>query len=222
MIESTEEIPLFPLPGLVYYPGRLLPLHVFEERYRELMRDVLAADKRFAMAVFRPGWEPQYEERPAIFPIVCIGTVAKYRQLPDGRYVLHLRGDQRAKVLEEKVGKPYRVGVVVPIAEEPLQNGQQESVLTALERKIIELCGRPILPPYDPSLTAPPSLTAIDIADEATMRLPFPIEKKIELSSIPNHVDRIAALVRALEELIEMRKTFEKAKGCKPDNLMFN
>ena len=54
------------------------------------------------------------------------------------------------------------------------------------------------------------------------MGLPFPIEKKIEISSIPNHTKRIESLLKLVDEMIETRKTFEKAKDCKPENLSFN
>jgi hypothetical protein len=222
MQDVTEEIPLFPLPGLMYYPGRLLPLYVFEDRYRELMRDALAGDRRFAMAVFRPGWEPNYDERPPVFPIVCIGKITKHKVLPDGRFVLHLKGERRAIVVGEKQGKLYRVAIVKTLQEEPIQNGKQEELLTQLERKIIELSGRPILPPYDPALSAPPELSAIDIADEATLGLPFPIERKLEISAICNHEARIRELLRSMDEMIELKKKLRRADGVDPENLMMN
>lgn len=217
-----EEIPIFPLPGLLYYPGRILPLHIFEERYRELMRDALAGDRRFALAVLRPGWEPDYDQRPAVFPLVCIGTITKYRQVPDGRFVLHLKGESRARLLDERDGKPYRIGLVERIEETPLSNGNQESIVTRLERRLIELCGRPILPPYDSALPAPPEITAIEIADEATMSLPLPIERKIEIASIPDHAARIETLLDSVDRLIEMRRMLDKSKAEPPDNLQFN
>lgn len=211
LVEQTEEVPLFPLPGLMVYPGRLLPLHIFEDRYRELMKDALSSSRRFAMAVFRPGWEPHYEERPAVFPIVCIGVITKHRLLNDGRYLLHLKGEKRAFLLGEKDVKPYRIGLVKCLDEEPIQDGFQQDLLTRLERKLIELSGRPILPPYDPTLPSPPVLSAIDIADEATLGLPLPIERKLEISAIPNHAARVHALLKSLDELIDLKKNLRKA-----------
>ena len=57
---------LFPLPNLVLYPHVMQPLHIFEERYREMLEDALAGDKLIAMAVLEPGWEDDYDSRPPV------------------------------------------------------------------------------------------------------------------------------------------------------------
>ena len=54
---TRRRIPLFPLPGVVLLPGALLPLHIFEPRYRAMVADALAGDRRIGMAMIRPGWE---------------------------------------------------------------------------------------------------------------------------------------------------------------------
>lgn len=221
-MEVTEEVPIFPLPGLLYYPGRLLPLHIFEDRYCELMKDALAGDRRFAMAVFRPGWEPYYEGRPPVFPVVCIGSIAKHRLLGNGHFLLHLKGERRACLTGEKAGKPYRIGAVKPIVETPIPEGTQQEILTQLERKIIELSGRPILPPYDPSLSTPPELSAIEIADEATLALPFPIERKVQISSIADHSERVRELLHSIDELIELKRKLRRADDVGPASWLNN
>ena len=86
---------LFPLPNLVLFPGVIQPLHLFELRYRQMMDDALAADELIAIALMKPGWEPQYEDRPSIHRTVCIGRIMTYTQLDDGRYNLLLQGIQR-------------------------------------------------------------------------------------------------------------------------------
>src|SRR5665213_523951 len=59
-------VPLFPLPNVVLFPRALLPLHIFEERYKAMTADALAGDKQIAMALLKPGWEKNYYCRPAI------------------------------------------------------------------------------------------------------------------------------------------------------------
>ena len=61
---ALEEVPVFPLPNVVLLPGALLPLHVFEPRYREMTRDVVAGRRRMAVARLQPGFEADYHGRP--------------------------------------------------------------------------------------------------------------------------------------------------------------
>ena len=69
---------LFPLPNLVLFPHVVQPLHVYEERYREMVVDALASDKLVTMAVLKPGWEIDYESRPAIESIGCLGKIVAH------------------------------------------------------------------------------------------------------------------------------------------------
>jgi Lon protease-like protein len=92
---------LFPLPNLVLYPHVMQPLHVFEERYREMVEDALAGDKLIAMAVLEPGWESEYEGRPPISQYACLGKIVAHHRLPDGRYNLLLLGVERVQIEQE-------------------------------------------------------------------------------------------------------------------------
>jgi Lon protease-like protein len=97
---------LFPLPNLVLYPHVMQPLHIFEERYREMLEDALAGDQLIAMAVLEPGWEDDYESRPPVAQYACLGKVIAHHRLEDGRYNLLLLGVQRVRILNEL--KPLR------------------------------------------------------------------------------------------------------------------
>src|ERR1700722_18263914 len=66
---------LFPLPNLVLFPHVLQPLHVFEPRYRALVEEAMAADRLIAMALLEPGWEPDYDGRPPVSGIACLGRI---------------------------------------------------------------------------------------------------------------------------------------------------
>ena len=100
-------LPVFPLTGVLLLPGSLLPLHVFEPRYRHLVRDALAADGVFGMIQPfaprhdnrpRPGAE---RETPALYSVGCAGRIEGHEQLPDGRFLMSLRGISRFRVIEE-------------------------------------------------------------------------------------------------------------------------
>src|SRR5947208_14651110 len=79
-------VPLFPLPNVVLLPRAILPLHIFEERYKAMTADALAGDRQVAMALLKPGWERNYYQKPAIEPIVCVGKILTHERLADGKY----------------------------------------------------------------------------------------------------------------------------------------
>ncbi len=109
-IDWLSDLAVFPLPRVVFFPGTLLPLHIFEPRYRAMMRDCIASG-RMAMAVtlLKPGYEASYEGRPAMHDLCTVGRIDKYEELPDGRYNLVLRGLTRVKLDELPAGDfPYR------------------------------------------------------------------------------------------------------------------
>ena len=116
-LNPFSAVPLFPLPNVVLFPRAVLPLHIFEERYKAMTADALRGDRQIAMALLRPGWERDYYHKPAIEPVVCIGTILTHEKLPDGKYNFLLQGHTRARVVREIDGKPYRLASLEPIAE---------------------------------------------------------------------------------------------------------
>lgn len=92
---------LFPLPNLVLYPHVMQPLHIFEDRYREMLEDAIARDGLIAMAVLKPGWEDDYESRPPVEEFACLGKIVAHHRLEDGRYNVLLMGVQRVRIIKE-------------------------------------------------------------------------------------------------------------------------
>src|SRR4029078_412459 len=92
---------LFPLPELVLYPHVMQPLHIFEERYREMLEDALADDRLIAMAMLEPRYEEDYDRRPPIAAHACPGKAVAHRRLSDGRYNLLLLGVGRVRIVRE-------------------------------------------------------------------------------------------------------------------------
>jgi len=95
------KVRLFPLPNLVLFPHVMQPLHIFEPRYRELLEDALAGDRLIAMAALAPGWERNYEGRPALYSTACLGRIVACCRLPDGTYNVLLLGLCRVRLLRE-------------------------------------------------------------------------------------------------------------------------
>jgi Lon protease-like protein len=120
---DLSAVPLFPLPNVVLFPRAVLPLHIFEERYRTMTADVLEGRRQVAMALLRPGWEKDYYSRPAIEPVVCVGTILSHEKLPDGKYNFLLQGHTRARVVREHGARPYRAAELEPIPETSADDG---------------------------------------------------------------------------------------------------
>jgi len=131
-------LPLFPLPNVVLFPQMPLPLHVFEARYRKMLGDVLDSHKTIGMALLQPGWEPDYQGRPPIYPIGCAGLIEQSEPVEQGRYNILLRGLLRFRVVEEHDGEPYRLASIEPLADEP----GDAAALEDLRKKVMAAIGR--------------------------------------------------------------------------------
>ena len=105
---ALRRLPLFPLPGVVLLPHALLPLHIFEERYRAMTRDLLKGPRFLAVSLIAPG-ESEAAEKPAVQRIAGVGEIMMAHELPDGRFNLVLRGRARIRIDEELAPtRPYR------------------------------------------------------------------------------------------------------------------
>lgn len=107
---DLEALPIFPLPGVVLFPGTSLPLHVFEPRYRAMTRDVLAGRRLMAVALLKPGFEMDYPGRPPVHGVCGVGRLTREVAYPDGRFDIVLEGLGRVCIIEElPPEQPYRV-----------------------------------------------------------------------------------------------------------------
>ncbi len=91
-----QVLPVFPLPGVLLLPRALLPLHIFEPRYRALVRDALEGEGIFGM--IQPRAEGPDPVNPPIYAVGCAGEIQESRKLPDGRYIISLQGVARFRV----------------------------------------------------------------------------------------------------------------------------
>lgn len=111
---AVRELPLFPLPELVLFPGRRLPLHIFELRYRMMMNTILEGDRRFGVLMIDPN-------TGEIAKVGCCAEVIHYQRMPDDRMKIMTLGQGRFRVLDYVRETPYRVGLVEWIEDEPVE-----------------------------------------------------------------------------------------------------
>jgi Lon protease-like protein len=128
---------LFPLPGMVLFPHVVQPLHIFEPRYRQMTADALASDRLITLVLPRPGFEEQYEQRPPVHDVACVGKVLGEQKLEDGRYNLLLRGVSRVRIVEETPSvKLYRLARVELVAD---KNAPPAARAVRLRRRLAKL-----------------------------------------------------------------------------------
>jgi ATP-dependent Lon protease len=105
---ALEVLPVFPLPQTVLFPGALLPLHVFEPRYRTMVKDALTTNKTLAIALIRENAERDSNRNPPIEPVAGVGIIIDHAELADGRFNILLRGRARVRLEELPFVPPYR------------------------------------------------------------------------------------------------------------------
>jgi Lon protease-like protein len=138
--DSLAALPIFPLPHCVLLPGALLPLHVFEPRYRELTRDALAGSRLMGIARLCAGFEADYESCPPVHPHLGVGRIIASEELDDGRYHLLLRGLCRARIEREDLAShPYR-RVRARVLEDA--QSRRPTVVKSGHVQLIALCDR--------------------------------------------------------------------------------
>jgi ATP-dependent Lon protease len=133
------EVRLFPLPKVVLFPGMILPLLVFEPRYRALVADALDSDRLVAVPRIEPGHDAEYWDCPPICRTFGVGRIIDDVKLPDGRYRIVVSGQARTQITEEVQQSPYRVARV-----RTLRETQPESTasLLALRANLLSQTGK--------------------------------------------------------------------------------
>jgi Lon protease-like protein len=134
--EQLLELPVFPLPKLVLFPGTSLPLHIFEPRYRDMLADTLARaseQRLIAVAQLKPGWESAYEARPAIYAVAGVGRITQHVHNPDGTYDVVLEALARVQLAElDPAGLRYRRASARVLHERTPRDGVRASEVSAL------------------------------------------------------------------------------------------
>jgi uncharacterized protein len=190
-----QEIPLFPLPDVVLFPGVSRPLLIFEPRYREMVADALKGTRIIGMVLLRPGFEKDYEGRPPVYDVGCAGEIQEYEELPDGRYVILLRGLTTFRVVSEDRSKPYRLARVESVPE--LLRDEELGPLSTLRERLAQLLYR-VLPL---GVDGPdPGLDDAEFVNITAQTLSMPEAARQDLLERNSVLLRARALVERLEQ----------------------
>lgn len=134
---AVRELPLFPLPEVVLFPAIPLPLHIFEFRYRIMMNTILESDRRFGVVMFDP-------TQGKVASVGCCAEIIQHQRLPDDRMKMITLGQQRFRVLEPVREKPYLVGLVEWIEDNPPEKDLKPlaTEVEALLRDVVRLSSK--------------------------------------------------------------------------------
>jgi hypothetical protein len=189
-------LPLFPLPNVVLFPGVFLPLHVFEARYRAMTEDALAGDRMIGMSLLKPGFEAEYEGRPPIYPVGCVGLITHAERLPDGRFHIVLQGVERFRVQEEDGSRVYRLALIERLGGDlpsPADAATLRGLRDRIEHLLVPLVER------GGELTVPPTMTDADVIHALAQYLDLAVIEKQALLECDTLVSRATALADLLE-----------------------
>jgi Lon protease-like protein len=201
----SDLLPLFPLPNVVLFPNVFLPLHIFEPRYREMVADAVASDRMIGMVLLRPGWERDYEGRPAVYPVGCSGVLTHVERLSDGRSNLVLRGLERFRIVDEDHERSYRRATIEPLRERML-DAEDRAAIRRQRAKLESM----LAPPPDrvgTDSTMPSSMSDEDLVNALAQYLDLEALEKQALLERPCLRSRAEALVELLEMKMLMART---------------
>jgi uncharacterized protein len=193
---ALPRLKIFPLPSAVLLPGTVLPLHIFEPRYREMVNDALATDRVLALAMLEPGHEAEYAGRPPIRSVCGAGVIIQEEKLSGGRLNILLRGVARASILEEHPPeRRYREAKAQLLEEIP---SQRPASLDLLRRFLFALAPRMSKDESTALLTAAARAeSASDLADTAAAILLGDVQARQAMLETRETDRRIDALMAA-------------------------
>ncbi|WP_174275316.1 LON peptidase substrate-binding domain-containing protein [Sphingomonas bacterium] len=199
MLKTGSRLSIFPLPGALLLPRAYLPLHIFEPRYRALVSDSLARDRRIAMIQPRPGGEGS-PKGPGLFEVGCVGKIAQVEALEDGRFNLILEGLTRFRMLRElDANTAFRQ--VEASFEEFAEDEEDAPPLPSVMRAEIEREARAFAEArgYAIDWDSVERLDDESLVNGMTQAIPFDIATKqalLEASDVPMRADLLVDFLR--------------------------
>jgi Lon protease-like protein len=208
----TRTIPLFPLPSVVLLPETLLPLHVFEPRYRAMVEDALDSDRTIGLAMLKEGRTSDEGGSP-VHSVGGAGEILDSERLDDGRFNILVRGQFRYRNLEEELtSSAYRVARVEELESLPFASPEEAARITELARRLFAV--------LQPEIDLPPlpegSLVPERLASELALRLryePAGLQAILETNSLASRFTTLVA------RMIDWQKRVEFLEAFRPPDL---
>lgn len=142
---------MFPLQDLWLFPYVVLPLHIFEPRYRQMIEDSLDGPGRLVVATVQEGSDVDQPDPPPFYPLAGLGEIGRHERLPDGRFYIWLFGLGRVHIEEIDSDKPYRRVRATALEEIEVPRTRQEKLREELlQAVLVRTYGEASVPPQIP------------------------------------------------------------------------
>ncbi|HEY7728604.1 MAG TPA: LON peptidase substrate-binding domain-containing protein [Candidatus Eisenbacteria bacterium] len=219
MPEAPLLRPVFPLPNVVFFPKTLLPLHIFEPRYRQMIADALRGDQSLCVALLKPGWEADYEGSPEVYPVACLGRIVQHEALPDGRYDIVVHGESRVMIEGYERLTPYRVARLRPLDQDAAWIQGPDATAETMEllrlfRQMFE--NQPVAAQLAAALG--PHLSPEGILNSVAMNLNVEAKVKQFLLEIDSVGARYRSVLKILREALTTQDRIDRVRHLYPED----
>jgi Lon protease-like protein len=206
--DALNELPIFPLGQVILYPRALLPLHIFEQRYRTLIKDCLSTHRAMAIALVTDPSNVDAHGNPAIAQVAGAGIIVEHQELPDGRSNILLHGSARVRLEELPFVPPYRraKATILSDVNTPVTADNRTALLAAAHAFAAEVHKR------DPnfSLHLPPGININTLADLCAHHLVVDV---VARQAILEELDVAQRVERVISELALQQSSLLRESG---------
>ena len=216
MSSPQLEIPIFPLPNVVFFPGTLLPLHIFEARYRQMVKDALDGDRQIGMVLASSAWETSTSIVHEFHAVGGLGKISEVSELEDGKYDIVLSGIGRFRILEFVSEDPYRLARVELLADPYDEEPDDEELVRRLNSGFRDYLGPEKLGVAESELLAKVDLKTLTNSVCSAVQIPLP--DKQALLEVDEIRVRAEAILVILDQLISRKRFIAGFNHLRPED----
>ena len=216
------DLPIFPLPDTVLFPRTLLPLHIFESRYRQMVADALRGERKIGITLLQPGWEETYYEDPEVFDTGGMGLISECQELDEGKFNILLSGHQRYRIVDFMGGdsSPYRMARVLLLDDVIPSSHDVREVATELLLLFRELNDEKTSPEYDLDVLEQLDFSTLVNSVCSTVNLSvYDKQLLLEMSAVK---ERAETVLDVLKRQVRRKRLLGRFQHLKPDDPRLN
>jgi Lon protease-like protein len=214
------EIPIFPLPNVVLFPRTLLPLHIFEPRYRKMVGDALEGSRQIGMVLLQPGWPGGYQGNLEVFDTGGAGLITEYKSLEEGHYNILLSGHHRFRIMDFIQEEPYRVARVQLLKEILPSDREANEIATELALSFQELNLESVSSEMDLDLLE--ELDFPTLVNSICSSLSLSVYDKQQLLEMDNLKTRAQSILEVLKQQVSRGRFVSQFSYLKPEDPSVN
>ena len=204
---------------MVFFPKTLLPLHIFEPRYTQMIAEALRGDQSICVALLKPGWETDYEGSPEVYPVASLGRIVQHEALPDGRFNIVLHGESRVMIEGYEQLTPFRVARLRLLEQDSAwsEGPDVDSESLELLRLFQQMFGTPSSA-VQVTAALGPHLSPEGILNSVAMNLNVEPKVKQFLLEIDSVAARYRSVIKILREALTTQERIDRVRHLHPED----